>query len=176
MDHPNIARVFEAGATEDGRLYFAMEHVQGRPISEFCDQAKLSVPDRVRLFATVCDAVQHAHQKGIIHRDLKPSNILVGTQGTEPTPKVIDFGVARAMNQRLTEHTMFTQLGVVVGSFRYMSPEQADCRLLEIDTRTDIYALGACSTNSDGRNAHRRRPSSRPATRKCSGVSAKKSR
>jgi serine/threonine protein kinase/formylglycine-generating enzyme required for sulfatase activity len=143
MDHPNIARVFEAGATEDGRLYFAMEHVPGRPISEFCDHAKLSVAERVRLFATVCDAVQHAHQKGIIHRDLKPSNILVSTQGTEPTPKIIDFGVARAMNQRLTEHTMFTQLGVVVGSFRYMSPEQADCRLLEIDTRTDIYALGA---------------------------------
>ncbi len=143
MDHPNIARVFEAGATEDGRLYFAMEHVPGRPINEFCDHAKLSVAERVRLFATVCDAVQHAHQKGIIHRDLKPSNILVSTQGAEPVPKIIDFGVARAMNQRLTEHTMFTQLGVVVGSFRYMSPEQADCRLLEIDTRTDIYALGA---------------------------------
>jgi serine/threonine protein kinase/formylglycine-generating enzyme required for sulfatase activity len=143
MDHPNIARVFEAGATEDGRLYFAMEHVSGRPIGEFCDQAKLSVAGRARLLATVCDAVQHAHQKGIIHRDLKPSNILVTTQGAEPIPKVIDFGVARAMNQRLTEHTMFTQLGVVVGSFRYMSPEQADCRLLEIDTRTDIYALGA---------------------------------
>ncbi|HXV13583.1 MAG TPA: bifunctional serine/threonine-protein kinase/formylglycine-generating enzyme family protein [Candidatus Krumholzibacteria bacterium] len=143
MDHPNIARVFEAGATEDGRLYFAMEYVPGRPISEFCDQAKLSVDERVRLFTTVCDAVQHAHQKGIIHRDLKPSNILVATQGASPEPKIIDFGVARAMNQRLTEHTMFTQLGVVVGSFRYMSPEQADCRLLEIDTRTDIYALGA---------------------------------
>ncbi len=143
MDHPNIARVFEAGATEDGRLYFAMEHVPGRPIAEFCDHAKLSIAERVRLFAVVCDAVQHAHQKGIIHRDLKPSNILVATQGVEPTPKIIDFGVARAMNQRLTEHTMFTQLGVVVGSFRYMSPEQADCRLLEIDTRTDIYALGA---------------------------------
>jgi serine/threonine protein kinase/formylglycine-generating enzyme required for sulfatase activity len=143
MDHPNIARVFEAGATEDGRLYFAMEHVAGRPIGEYCDQAKLSVNERVRLFAVVCDAVQHAHQKGIIHRDLKPSNILVATQGSDATPKIIDFGVARAMNQRLTEHTMFTQLGVVVGSFRYMSPEQADCRLLEIDTRTDIYALGA---------------------------------
>ena len=143
MDHPNIARVFEAGATEDGRLYFAMEHVSGKPISDFCDTAKLSVRERVRLFAVVCDAVQHAHQKGVIHRDLKPSNILVATRGTEPTPKIIDFGVARAMNQRLTEHTMFTQMGVVVGSFRYMSPEQADCRLLEIDTRTDIYALGA---------------------------------
>ena len=143
MDHPNIARVFEAGATEDGRLYFAMEHVAGRPINQFCDEAKLAVRERVRLFAVVCDAVQHAHQKGIIHRDLKPSNILVSTQGTEPTPKIIDFGVARATNQRLTEHTMFTQLGVVVGSIRYMSPEQADCRLLEIDTRTDIYALGA---------------------------------
>ena len=143
MDHPNIARVFEAGATQDGRLYFAMEHVSGKPISDFCDAAKLPVRERVRLFAVVCDAVQHAHQKGIIHRDLKPSNILVATRGTEPTPKIIDFGVARAMNQRLTEHTMFTQMGVVVGSFRYMSPEQADCRLLEIDTRTDIYALGA---------------------------------
>ncbi len=143
MDHPNIARVYEAGATADGRLYFAMEYVPGRSITEFCDDAKLSIEDRVRLFAVVCDAVQHAHQKGIIHRDLKPSNILVSTQGGGPTPKIIDFGVARATNQRLTEHTMFTQLGVVVGSIRYMSPEQADCRLLEIDTRTDIYALGA---------------------------------
>ncbi len=143
MDHPNIARVFEAGATEDGRLYFAMEYVAGRPINQFCDEARLSVDERVRLFAVVCDAVQHAHQKGIIHRDLKPSNILVAAQGAEATPKIIDFGVARATNQRLTEHTMFTQLGVVVGSIRYMSPEQADCRLLEIDTRTDIYALGA---------------------------------
>ncbi len=143
MDHPCIARVFEAGATEDGRLYFAMEHVSGRPIGEYCDQAKLSVTERVRLFTAVCDAVQHAHQKGIIHRDLKPSNILVTTLGADPVPKIIDFGVARAMNQRLTEHTMFTQFGMAVGSVRYMSPEQADCRLLEIDTRTDIYALGA---------------------------------
>jgi serine/threonine protein kinase len=143
MDHPNIARVFEAGATEDGRLYFAMEYVPGRPINDFCDEARLSVKERVRLFADVCDAVQHAHQKGVIHRDLKPSNILVSTQGTQPTAKIIDFGVARATNQRLTEHTLFTQLGMVVGSIRYMSPEQADCRLLEIDTRTDVYALGA---------------------------------
>jgi serine/threonine protein kinase/formylglycine-generating enzyme required for sulfatase activity len=143
MDHPNISRVYEAGATDDGRLYFAMEYVPGPCITEYCDRERLSVRDRVRLFVTVCDAVQHAHQKGIIHRDIKPSNILVTSRDGAATPKIIDFGVARATNQRLTEHTMFTQLGVVVGSLRYMSPEQADCRLLEIDTRTDVYALGA---------------------------------
>ncbi|HEX6791295.1 MAG TPA: bifunctional serine/threonine-protein kinase/formylglycine-generating enzyme family protein [Candidatus Krumholzibacteria bacterium] len=143
MDHPCIARVYEAGATEDGRLYFAMEFVAGEPINEFCDKASLTVAQRVAIFVSVCDAIQHAHQKGIIHRDIKPSNILVSMQGGTPVPKIIDFGVARATNQRMAEHTMFTQLGVVVGSLRYMSPEQADCRLLEIDTRTDVYALGA---------------------------------
>ena len=143
MDHPCIARVYEAGATEDGRLYFAMEYVAGEPITSFCDRAALTVPQRVAVFAAACDAIQHAHQKGIIHRDIKPSNILVTTQGGAPVPKIIDFGVARATNQRMAEHTMFTQMGVVVGSLRYMSPEQADCRLLEIDTRTDVYSLGA---------------------------------
>jgi serine/threonine protein kinase/formylglycine-generating enzyme required for sulfatase activity len=143
MDHPSIARVYEAGATADGRLYFAMEYVAGEPITDFCDHAGLTVAQRVVIFATACDAMQHAHQKGIIHRDIKPSNILVTTLGGTPVPKIIDFGVARATNQRMAEHTMFTQLGVVVGSLRYMSPEQADCRLLEIDTRTDVYSLGA---------------------------------
>jgi serine/threonine protein kinase/formylglycine-generating enzyme required for sulfatase activity len=143
MDHPNIARVYEAGSTDDGRLYFAMEYVAGAPITDFCDRAALTIAQRVTLFAAACDAIQHAHQRGIIHRDIKPSNILVTTEGGAPVPKIIDFGVARATNQRLAEHTMFTQLGVVVGSLRYMSPEQADCRLLEIDTRTDVYALGA---------------------------------
>jgi len=143
MDHPSIARVYEAGATEDGRLYFAMEYVAGEPITTYCDGHSLSIPQRVAIFAAACDAIQHAHQKGIIHRDIKPSNILVTTQGETPVPKIIDFGVARATNQRMAEHTMFTQLGMVVGSLRYMSPEQADCRLLEIDTRTDVYSLGA---------------------------------
>ncbi|HKW15812.1 MAG TPA: bifunctional serine/threonine-protein kinase/formylglycine-generating enzyme family protein, partial [Candidatus Krumholzibacteria bacterium] len=143
MDHPSIARVYEAGATEDGRLYFAMEYVAGEPITEFCDSHSLGIRERVHIMASVCDAIQHAHQRGIIHRDIKPSNILVTRQGGAPVPKIIDFGVARATNQRMAEHTMFTQLGVVVGSLHYMSPEQADCRLLEIDTRTDVYSLGA---------------------------------
>jgi formylglycine-generating enzyme required for sulfatase activity/serine/threonine protein kinase len=139
--------VYEAGTHSDGDVvvpYFAMEYIVGAtPVTDYANEKKLGTRERLELFAEVCEAVHHGHQKGIIHRDLKPSNILVATQGGGPTPKIIDFGVARATNQRLTEHTMFTQLGVVVGSIRYMSPEQADCRLLEIDTRTDIYALGA---------------------------------
>ncbi len=142
MDHPNIAKVLEAGTTDEGRPYFVMELVKGIPITEFCDQQKLSPNDRLRLFIDVCSAVQHAHQKGIIHRDLKPSNVLVAKFDDKPTVKVIDFGVAKATNQELTERTMFTQFGQIVGTLEYMSPEQAQLNQLDIDTRSDIYSLG----------------------------------
>jgi serine/threonine protein kinase len=142
MDHPNIARVLDGGATETGRPYFVMELVQGVPITEFCDKNKLSAKDRLKLFIPVCQAVQHAHQKGIIHRDLKPSNVLVTLHDGVPVPKVIDFGVAKATNQKLTEKTLFTQFATLIGTPAYMSPEQAEMSGLDIDTRTDIYALG----------------------------------
>ncbi|TWU28775.1 serine/threonine protein kinase [Novipirellula artificiosorum] len=142
MDHPNIAKVLEAGATDDGHPFFVMELVKGIPITKFCDQQKLSPDDRLELFIDVCSAVQHAHQKGIIHRDLKPSNVLVAKFDDKPTVKVIDFGVAKATNQELTERTMFTQLGQIVGTLEYMSPEQAQLNQLDIDTRSDIYSLG----------------------------------
>lgn len=143
MDHPHIARVFEAGTTDDGRLYFAMEYVPGLPLTEYCDRVRMPVRDRLALFVSVCRAIQHAHQKGIIHRDVKPSNVLVCDTGGQPTPKIIDFGVARTVDFRLTEHTFASQPGAIVGSLRYMSPEQADGRSLDVDTRTDIYSLGA---------------------------------
>jgi formylglycine-generating enzyme required for sulfatase activity len=142
MNHPHIARVYEAGSTSDGRLYFGLEYVPGLPITEYCDRTRMSVRERLDLFVDVCRAVHHAHQKGIIHRDIKPSNVLVSDEGGTPSPKIIDFGVARAIDFRLTEHTFVTQLGVVVGSLRYMSPEQADGRNGDVDTRTDIYSLG----------------------------------
>ena len=142
MDHPNIARVFDAGSTDSGRPYFVMELVQGVPITNYCDQARLTPRERLALFVTVCQAVQHAHQKGVIHRDIKPSNILVTTVDGRPVPKVIDFGVAKAVGQRLTEKTMFTQFGAVVGTLEYMSPEQAGLTALDVDTRGDIYSLG----------------------------------
>jgi serine/threonine protein kinase len=142
MDHPNIARVLDAGATESGRPFFVMELVHGIPITEYCDQAQLTPRERLELFVPVCQAIQHAHQKGIIHRDLKPSNVLVTLHDGRPVPKVIDFGVAKAMSQRLTERTMFTQFGTVIGTLEYMSPEQAEWSGLDIDTRSDVYALG----------------------------------
>ncbi len=142
MNHPNVARVLDAGATPDGRPYFVMEYVQGVPLNKHCNDQRLSVPERMELFAQVCQAVQHAHQKGIIHRDLKSSNILVEYLDGRPTPKVIDFGVAKATSQQLTEQTLFTQQGVLIGTPEYMSPEQADLTSQDIDTRTDIYALG----------------------------------
>ncbi len=142
MEHPNIARVLDAGATERGRPYFVMELVRGLPVTRYCDEFKLGIDERLRLFGKVCDAVQHAHQKGIIHRDLKPSNILVGNQDGRPAVKVIDFGVAKATNQRLTEKTMSTQQGQVVGTLEYMSPEQAQMTDANVDTRSDIYSLG----------------------------------
>jgi WD40 repeat protein len=142
MDHPNIARVLDAGATADHRPYFVMEYAPGVPITEYCDQHHANAHDRLALFLDVCAAVQHAHQKGIIHRDLKPSNVLVTEMDGRPIPKVIDFGIAKATAQQQAEATMFTQLGMLVGTPEYMSPEQADPGVVDIDTRTDIYSLG----------------------------------
>ncbi len=142
MDHPNISKVFDAGTTDSGRPYFVMELVKGVPITQYCDEHQLSPRDRLELFTSVCQAVQHAHQKGIIHRDIKPSNVLVCLYDGKPVPKVIDFGVAKAISQRLTEKTMFTQYGQIVGTLEYMSPEQAELSQLDVDTRSDIYSLG----------------------------------
>ena len=142
MDHPAIAKVFDAGTTPEGRPYFAMEYVRGEPITAYCDRQRLTTPERLDLFMQVCEGVQHAHQKGIIHRDLKPSNVLVTIQDDHPVPKIIDFGVAKATAQHLTERTLYTELGVMIGTPEYMSPEQAEMGGLDIDTRTDVYALG----------------------------------
>ena len=142
MDHPSIAKVLDAGATETGRPYFVMELVQGVSITEYCDKNNLSTKDRLALFVQVCNAVQHAHQKGIIHRDIKPSNVMVTHHDGKPVPKVIDFGIAKATNQRLTEKTLFTRYAHIIGTPAYMSPEQAELSDLDIDTRTDIYSLG----------------------------------
>ncbi len=142
MDHPNIARILDGGETSDGRPYFVMELVKGVPITRYCDELHLPIRERLKLFVPVCQAIQHAHQKGIIHRDIKPSNLLVAIQDGVPMPKIIDFGVAKAVNQRLTEETMNTQIGAVVGTLEYMSPEQAELSELDIDTRADVYALG----------------------------------
>src|SRR5579884_3580620 len=142
MDHPNIAKVLDGGTTESGRPFFVMEYVKGVPFTKYCDDARLSIAERLALFVPVCKAIQHAHQKGIIHRDLKPSNVLVTLYDGKPVPKVIDFGVAKAIEQRLTERTLFTQYGSIIGTFEYMSPEQAEMSALGIDTRSDIYSLG----------------------------------
>jgi len=142
MDHPAIAKVLDAGATAQGRPYFVMEYVKGEPITAYCDRHRLSTDDRLALFMRVCEGVQHAHQKGIIHRDLKPSNVLVALQDGQPVPKIIDFGIAKATAHHLTEQTVFTELGVLIGTPEYMSPEQAEMTGLDIDTRTDVYALG----------------------------------
>jgi len=142
MDHPNIAKVFDAGATQYGRPFFVMELVRGVTLTDYCDAQQLSTRDRLELFIPVCQAVQHAHQKGIIHRDLKPSNILVTINEGKPIPKVIDFGVAKATHGRLTNHTVYTQFQQMIGTPLYMSPEQAEMTSLDIDTRSDIYSLG----------------------------------
>src|SRR5262245_52538510 len=142
MDHPNIAKVLDGGSTETGRPYFVMDLVRGIPITDYCDQANLSTQERLELFTKVCQAVQHAHQKGIIHRDIKPSNVLVTLHDGEPVPKVIDFGVAKALGQKLTEKTLFTGFAQMIGTPAYMSPEQAEMSGLDIDTRSDIYSLG----------------------------------
>ena len=142
MDHPNIAHVLDAGTTESGRPYFVMDLVRGIPITEFCDKNKLTAQERIELFIPVCRAIQSAHQKGIIHRDIKPSNVLVALQHGDPVPKVIDFGIAKAINQKLTEKTLFTHFAQVVGTPAYMSPEQAEMNSSDIDSRTDVYSLG----------------------------------
>jgi serine/threonine protein kinase len=142
MDHANIAKVFDAGATETGRPYFVMELVRGIPITEYCDQERLTTQARLDLFMKVCHAIQHAHHKGIIHRDIKPSNILVTLHDGVPVPKVIDFGIAKAIQQNLTEKTIYTQLAQFIGTPAYMSPEQAEMSGLDIDTRSDVYSLG----------------------------------
>jgi len=142
MDHPNIAKVLDAGATDAGRPYFVMELVKGVSITDYCDKNRLSTKDRLDLFIQVCSAVQHAHQKGIIHRDIKPSNVMITLHDGKPVPKVIDFGIAKATNQQLTEKTLFTRYSHMIGTPEYMSPEQAEMSGLDIDTRSDIYSLG----------------------------------
>ena len=142
MDHPNISKVLDAGATETGRPYFVMELVRGVSITEYCDENKVSTQGRLDLFIQVCNAVQHAHQKGVIHRDIKPSNVMVTLHDDKPVPKVIDFGIAKATSQKLTERTLFTRYAQLIGTPEYMSPEQAQMSGLDIDTRTDIYSLG----------------------------------
>jgi serine/threonine protein kinase len=142
MDHVNIARVLDAGTTEQGQPYFVMELVHGVPITKYCDDNRLTPRQRLELFVPVCQAIQHAHQKGIIHRDIKPSNVMVTLYDGHPLPKVIDFGVAKATEQPLTERTLFTQYGTMVGTLEYMSPEQAEMSALGVDTRGDIFSLG----------------------------------
>lgn len=143
MNHPNIAKVVDGGITERGRPYFAMEYVPGKPLNEYCDERKLDVRSRIQLMAEICDAVQHAHNKGIIHRDLKPGNVLVMTgDGDRPIPKVIDFGIAKALHGRMNDHSIVTELGQMIGTLEYMSPEQAEPDAIDVDTRTDVYSLG----------------------------------
>ncbi|HBJ88272.1 MAG TPA: serine/threonine protein kinase, partial [Verrucomicrobiales bacterium] len=142
MDHPHIAQVYDGGATENGRPYFVMELVKGVPLTQYCNDQQLSTRQRLELFLDVLAAVQHAHQKGIIHRDLKPSNILVSPHDGKPVVKVIDFGIAKALNLELTEKTLFTGHGVMIGTPEYMSPEQAELNALDVDTRSDLYSLG----------------------------------
>ena len=142
MDHFHIAKVLDAGATAAGRPYFVMELVKGVPITRYCDELNLPLRERLELFVPVCQAIQHAHQKGIIHRDIKPSNVLVCMQDGKAIPKVIDFGVAKALRERLTNESMYTEIGQLIGTLEYMSPEQAELRALDIDTRADVYALG----------------------------------
>jgi len=142
MDHPNVAKVLDAGATDTGRPYFVMELVKGVSITEYCDKDKLNTQERLDLFIQVCSAVEHAHQKGIIHRDLKPTNIMVTLHDGTPVPRVIDFGISKATNQRLTEKTLFTRYSQMIGTPEYMSPEQAEMSGLDVDTRTDVYSLG----------------------------------
>jgi serine/threonine protein kinase len=142
MDHPNIAKVLDAGTTDGGRPFFVMELVKGTPITKFCDERRLTPRQRLELFVPVCQAIQHAHQKGIIHRDIKPSNVLIALYDDKPVPKVIDFGVAKATGPALTDLSLMTGFGAVVGTPEYRSPEQASLNNLDIDTRSDVYSLG----------------------------------
>ncbi|MEO8131691.1 MAG: serine/threonine-protein kinase, partial [Bryobacteraceae bacterium] len=142
MDHPNIAQIFDAGATARGRPYFVMEYIEGTPITHYCDSTWMTTEERLELFLAVCRAVQHAHQKGVIHRDLKPSNVLVMEQDRAPIPKVIDFGIAKATDKWAVEKTLLTQFGQIVATAEYASPEQADTMTGEIDEASDVYSLG----------------------------------
>src|SRR5947209_4208207 len=142
MDHPNIARVLDGGLTPTGQPFFVMELVNGLPLNKFCDELKLTPNERLELFVPICQAVQHAHQKGVVHRDLKPANVLITMIDARPVPKVIDFGVAKATAGKLTDESMSTQFGAVVGTIEYMAPEQAGFSGEDIDTRADIYSLG----------------------------------
>ena len=142
MDHTNIAKVFDAGRTPEGRPFFAMELIKGVPITHYCDELHLSLAERLELFVPVCQAIQHAHQKGIIHRDIKPSNVLIAIQDGRPVPKVIDFGVAKALHQQMGEQSLYTEIGAVIGTLEYMAPEQAEMSALDVDTRADVYSLG----------------------------------
>src|SRR5215468_3206188 len=142
MDHPNIAQIFDAGATAKGRPYFVMEYIEGAAITQYCDRKRMITKDRLLLFLAVCRAVQHAHQKGVIHRDLKPSNVLVMAQDRAAVPKVIDFGIAKATDKWAIEKTLLTQFGQIVGTPEYASPEQADTMTGEIDETSDVYSLG----------------------------------
>src|SRR5689334_1024973 len=143
MSHPAIAKVFDAGATPDGQPYFVMEYVPGLPITTYCNQHRLKIRERLQLFIKVCEGVQHAHQKAIIHRDLKPANILVHEVDGQPAPRIIDFGLAKNVAPQFAEETMFTQAGCFVGTPGFMSPEQVDSSAGDVDTRTDVYSLGA---------------------------------
>jgi eukaryotic-like serine/threonine-protein kinase len=142
MDHPNIAKVLDGGTTKSGRPYFVMELVRGIPITDYCDRERLSIPERLDLFVLICRAVQHAHQKGVIHRDIKPTNVLITLHDGVPVPKVIDFGIAKATGQSLTDRTLYTGFAQLVGTPLYMSPEQAEIGGLDVDTRSDVYSLG----------------------------------
>jgi serine/threonine protein kinase len=142
MDHAHIAKVFDAGTTDTGRPYFVMELIRGMPITQFCRKKKLDLREQLKLFVDVCRAVQHAHQKGIIHRDLKPANIMITLHDGQPLVKVIDFGAAKALSQKLTEHTVYTRQAQMIGTPAYMSPEQAEFSGLDMDTRSDVYSLG----------------------------------
>jgi serine/threonine protein kinase len=142
MDHPSVARIYDGGTTSTGRPFIAMEYVPGDPITAYCDRARLTVRARLQLFVQVCEAVHHAHMKGIIHRDIKPSNILIKVTDGQPLPKVIDFGVSKALSHTLTDKTIFTVHGQLIGTPEYMSPEQAEMGAVDIDTRADVYSLG----------------------------------
>ena len=142
MNHPNIAQVFDGGTSANGRPYFVMELVDGIPLDRYCDENKLTTQQRLELFQLICDAVQHAHQQGIIHRDLKPSNILISQSEGKPVPKIIDFGLAKALHADLSDRTIQTQLNQAMGTLQYMCPEQTELGSQQIDTRADIYSLG----------------------------------
>ena len=170
MEHPNIAKVLDAGMTETGRPFFVMELVKGVPLTDYCDQHRLGVVERLTLFRQICSAVQHAHQKGIIHRDLKPTNILIESHDGAPVPKVIDFGLAKATRGLgLTEHSLYRAFGAVAGTPLYMAPEQASFHSPDVDTRADVYALGVILYEllTGSTPIQERRSGGRPSTRCC---------